>query len=342
MLWTKQYFLLYFSAFFGFLCNAQSEEYYQKWTEQFEELPTLQSLAGSLPSELTEIVEFLKNPESNYAKRGYIFYGPPGTGKSTFAAAVAGQVNGMCLTISGSDFEGSYIGTGPERIERLFKRAVELAQFIPVIVFIDEIEAVGTRNSTDSNGAQYEVRTLDKLIALISSLPRHLPLIIMGATNHENKLDPALVRAGRCKLVEVLLPDIISRQALIDFYCTKLSFDLPKNQRIALAKKTEGFNHAALEDVLVTAAKMGDFENKNFEIALQDAIKTHRKTQQIAKEKDEREKRKDALEKANLSQLRLAWWSSVLTISVVVTTALYKVYEFSLHSSFLHKHLLKQ
>ncbi|MFZ5954262.1 MAG: AAA family ATPase [Candidatus Dependentiae bacterium] len=323
----KLRFLLYFSGFFSFFCIAQDDAYYQKWVEYSDSHITLDDLAGSLPSELQEIVEFLKDPITNPGKRGYIFYGPPGTGKSTFARALAGQVGGICLAIAGSDFEGPYIGTGPERLDRLFKRAYELAVFMPVIIFIDEIEAVGTRSSTEANGSQYEIRTLDKLIAQISSIPSEIPLIIIGATNHEQKLDPALIRAGRCKLVEVQLPDLASRRAIIDFYCTKLAFDLPKDKQLALAKKTHGFNHAALEDLLVTAAKLTSRHHKSFESIVQDSLKTHRKVQKITNEKDEREKRREALEKINLSNARLGWWASVIGITATVTSLAYHVYK---------------
>lgn len=320
--------LLYFSGFFSFLCVAVPDDisYYQKWVEVADSPLTLRDLAGSLPTEIDEIVKYLTNPHDNPGKRGYIFYGPPGTGKSTFAQAIAGHVGGTCLSISGSDFEGPYIGTGPERIDQLFKRAYELVVYGPVIIFIDEIEAVGTRSSNEAQNSQYEVRTLDKLITQISSLPKEIPIVVIGATNHPKKLDSALIRPGRCKLVEVQLPDLSSRLAIIDFYCEKCALDLPRNQRITLAKKTNGFNHAGLEDLLQTASKLPLFEQKHFNAVVQDSIKAYKQTQKISNEKEEREKRRDELEKLSLANARIGWWATVVGLTVTLGTGAYQLY----------------
>lgn len=301
--------------------------YYKKWTEDNSCSINLYDLPGSIPSEIKEIVLYLQDPFNQPGKRGYIFHGPPGTGKSTFARAIAGAVHGVCLTISGSDFEGSYTGTGPERIEQLFKRAYELATYCPVVIFIDEIEAVGTRSSSEVNGSQYEIRTLDKLITEISSIPENIPLVVIGATNHETKLDPALIRAGRCKLVEVLLPDIISRRAIINYYLDKHELTIPVLYKEQLAVKTHGFNHAAIKDLIVTIVKRCNktFQSSIAQYTLQETVAQHKKIDRIAKDKELREKRREALEIANLASARIGWWSSALTITAITAGVLGKI-----------------
>lgn len=323
----KVHFLLYFSAFFHIFSHGTEPTYYKKWIEHNSCSLTINDLPGSNPTEIQEIVLYLQDPYNQPGKRGYIFHGPPGTGKSTFARAIAGTVNGICLSISGSDFEGSYTGTGPERIEQLFKRAYELALYCPVVLFIDEIEAVGTRSASEVNGTQYEIRTLDKLITEISAIPENTPLVVIGATNHEAKLDPALIRAGRCKLVEVLLPDVISRRAIITYYLDKHELDVPVLYKEQLVVKTHGFNHAALKDLIVTMAKRC---NKTFQYpiaqsTLQETIAQHKKIKHIAQEKELREKRREALEIANLASARIGWWSSALTITAITAGVLGKI-----------------
>jgi len=302
-----------------------NKEYYEKWTEYSSYQAKPYTLAGYIPQEITEIIDYLKDPVTNAGKRGYIFFGPPGTGKSTFAKAITQAVHGVCLIISGSDFEGGLIGTGPERIDRLFKRAHALVRYQPVIIFIDEIEAVGTRSATDGNN-QYEIRTLDKLIADISNIPPNTPLIIIGATNHEKKLDPAIIREGRCKLVEVTLPDTMSRQAVLKQYATDHLIELPDSMLELLTKKTDGFNHAALEDLMITAAKkVRRFGQHVFATVLADALQTNKRNKQITKEKEEKESRRELLEKFNLSNAKIGWWSSVLTLSVLIIGSSYKI-----------------
>lgn len=342
--------MIFFLVLIVALCNSFSmysmtdDAYYTKWVEYAgkNNSVTMDHLKGNIPQEVFEIIEYLKDPAHNPGNHGYIFYGPPGTGKSTFAKAIANQVHGICLTISASDFEGSFIGTGPARIENLFKRAYELLLQAPVIIFIDEIEAAGTRSMHSDSSQQYEVRTLDKLISVISEIPAQVPLVVIGATNHEKKLDPALIRQGRCTLVEVPLPDAYARKEIISFYAHKIGHQLDDEYFSYLAQQTDGFNCAALEELVkrAHAHARGPITRKIMRLALLDAQKIQTKNKQIEDEKKEREKMRDQIDRASLAQAKIGWWANALTIAAVLTTGIYKgcsiVKEWATHKQFNH------
>jgi cell division protease FtsH len=150
--------------------------------------------------ELQEIIDFLKYPQKYSAlggriPKGVLLVGPPGTGKTLLARAVAGEASVPFFTLSGSDFVEMFVGVGAARVRDLFKQAQEKA---PCIVFIDELDAVGKArgiNPVQQNDEREQ--TLNQLLAEMDGFDPRKGVIILGATNRPEILDPALLRAGR-------------------------------------------------------------------------------------------------------------------------------------------------
>jgi cell division protease FtsH len=153
--------------------------------------------------ELVEVVDFLKNPE-RYTKlgarvpRGVMLYGPPGTGKTLLARAVAGEANAAFFSASASEFVEAIVGVGASRVRDLFKQAKEAA---PAIVFIDELDAVGRSRSGNvggiSGGHDEREQTLNQILTEMDGFEPGTNVIVLGATNRPEVLDPALLRPGR-------------------------------------------------------------------------------------------------------------------------------------------------
>jgi cell division protease FtsH len=153
--------------------------------------------------ELVEVVDFLKNPQ-RYTKlgarvpRGVLLYGPPGTGKTLLARAVAGEANAAFFSISASEFVEAIVGVGASRVRDLFKQAKEAA---PAIVFIDELDAIGRSRSGNvggiSGGHDEREQTLNQILTEMDGFEAGTNVIVLGATNRPEVLDPALLRPGR-------------------------------------------------------------------------------------------------------------------------------------------------
>ena len=153
----------------------------------------------SAKTEVTEFVDFLKNP-SKYNKlgakipRGALLVGPPGTGKTMLAKAVAGEAGVPFFSISGSDFVEMFVGVGASRVRDLFKRAKEKA---PSIIFIDEIDAVAKKRHGKFGGNDERDNTLNQLLVEMDGFGTDESVIILAATNRSDILDTALMRPGR-------------------------------------------------------------------------------------------------------------------------------------------------
>jgi len=163
---------------------------------------TFKDVAGEdeAKESLTEIVDFLHNPEK-YTKigarlpKGALLVGPPGTGKTLLAKAVAGEADVPFFSLSGSDFVEMFVGVGASRVRDLFKQAQEAA---PAIIFIDEIDAIGkSRDSRMGGGNDEREQTLNQLLSEMDGFDSSKGLIVLGATNRPEILDPALLRPGR-------------------------------------------------------------------------------------------------------------------------------------------------
>lgn len=208
-------------------------------------------------SELEELVEFLKNPESftelgARIPRGVLLVGPPGTGKTLLARAVAGEAGAPFLSISGSDFVEMYVGVGASRVRDLFEQAKKKA---PAIVFIDEIDAVGRHRGAGTGGGNDErEQTLNQLLVEIDGFGTNSGIIVIAATNRPDVLDPALLRPGRFdRQITVNRPDAQGREDILKVHSRNKPLG-PDVDLKEIAKDTIGFTGADLENLLNEAA----------------------------------------------------------------------------------------
>ncbi|MFT3916154.1 MAG: ATP-dependent zinc metalloprotease FtsH [Anaeromyxobacteraceae bacterium] len=207
--------------------------------------------------ELQEIVDFLKTPEK-YRKlggripKGVLLIGPPGTGKTLLARATAGEAGVAFFSLSGSEFVEMFVGVGAARVRDLFQQA---AQKAPCIVFIDELDALGkSRNSGMVGGHDEREQTLNQLLAEMDGFDARAGLIIMGATNRPEILDPALLRPGRFdRQVLVDRPDKAGREQILRIHARQVKLGPDVDLRV-VAARTPGFAGADLANVVNEAA----------------------------------------------------------------------------------------
>ena len=207
--------------------------------------------------ELSEIVDFLKNP-AKYTKlgaripKGVLLVGQPGTGKTYISRACAGEAGVPFFTISGSDFVEMFVGVGASRVRDLFNEAKKNA---PCIVFIDEIDAVGRRRGAGLGGGNDErEQTLNQLLVEMDGFDGNLGIIILAATNRPDVLDPALLRPGRFdRQVVIGMPDIKAREEIFRLYTANKPLGDDVSPEI-LAKRTPGFSPADIENLINEAA----------------------------------------------------------------------------------------
>ncbi len=206
---------------------------------------------------LTEIVDFLHNPEK-YSKigaklpKGALLVGPPGTGKTLLAKAVAGEAHVPFFSISGSDFVEMFVGMGAAKVRDLFKQANEKA---PCIIFIDEIDTIGKKRSGGGMGGNDErEQTLNQLLAEMDGFDAKKGVVILGATNRPESLDPALLRPGRFdRRVPVQLPDLSGRIAILKVHAKDVLLDAAVDFS-SIARATSGASGAELANMVNEAA----------------------------------------------------------------------------------------
>ncbi len=228
---------------------------------------TFKDVAGCDESkeEVSEVVEFLKNPKrfSDIGARipkGILMVGPPGTGKTLLARAVAGEADVPFYSISGSDFVEMFVGVGAARVRDMFEQARKTA---PCLVFIDEIDAVGRQRGAGMGGGHDErEQTLNSLLVEMDGFDAHSGVIIIAATNRPDVLDSALLRPGRFdRQVVIDLPDVKGREEILKIHAAKIKLD-PSVDLATIAKITPGCSGADLANLLnegaIIAARRND------------------------------------------------------------------------------------
>ena len=227
---------------------------------------TFKDVAGidEAKEELTEVVEFLREPEKftrlgGRIPKGVLLVGSPGTGKTLLSRAVAGEAGVPFFTISGSDFVEMFVGVGASRVRDLFAQGKKSA---PCIIFIDEIDAVGRQRGAGMGGGHDErEQTLNQLLVEMDGFESNEGVILMAATNRADVLDPALLRPGRFdRQVVVDMPDIKGRIGILKVHMKKTPLDKDVDV-VNLAKGTPGFSGADLENLVNEAALLAAKRN---------------------------------------------------------------------------------
>ena len=246
--------------------------------------------------ELIEIVDFLKKPEK-FTKmgakvpRGVLLYGKPGTGKTLIAKAIAGEADVPFISMSGSEFIEMFAGLGASRVRKLFDKARKLA---PCIVFIDEIDAIGARRTSNSGAETENNQTLNQLLVEMDGFSSEETIIVLAATNRPEMLDKALLRPGRFdRQITIPAPDLKGRLDILKIHSEnkKISDDVNLE---SIAEDTAGFTGAELANILNEAAiiatinKHEEIENQDIEEAVKKVTVGLEKKTRVYSEKDKK------------------------------------------------------
>ena len=220
---------------------------------------TFEDVAGvdEAKEDLQEIVEFLRDPPrfqklGGRIPRGVLLVGPPGTGKTLLARAIAGEANVPFFTISGSDFVEMFVGVGASRVRDMFEQAKKNS---PCIIFVDEIDAVGRHRGAGLGGGNDErEQTLNQLLVEMDGFEVNESIILIGATNRPDVLDPALLRPGRFdRQIVIANPDVVGRERILKVHVRKVSL-APDVELRTVARGTPGFSGADLMNLVNEAA----------------------------------------------------------------------------------------
>ncbi len=207
-------------------------------------------------NELVEIVDFLKEPKRFYdmgAKipRGILLYGKPGTGKTLIAKAIAGEAGVPFISMSGSEFIEMFAGLGASRVRKLFEKARKIS---PCIVFIDEIDAIGSRRTSNSGAESENNQTLNQLLVEMDGFEKNETVIVLAATNRPEMLDKALLRPGRFdRQITIAPPDVRGREEILKIHSKDKKFASDVTLK-SIAEDTAGFTGAELANILNEAA----------------------------------------------------------------------------------------
>ncbi len=246
--------------------------------------------------ELIEIVDFLKRPEK-FTKmgakipKGVLLYGKPGTGKTLIAKAIAGEADVPFISMSGSEFIEMFAGLGASRVRKLFDKARKLS---PCIVFIDEIDAIGARRTSNSGAETENNQTLNQLLVEMDGFSSEETIIVLAATNRPEMLDKALLRPGRFdRQITIPNPDLKGRLDILKIHSEDKRLAEDVNLE-SIAEDTAGFTGAELANILNEAAiiatinKHEDIENIDIEEAVKKVTVGLEKHSRVYSEKDKK------------------------------------------------------
>ena len=247
-------------------------------------------------SEMMEIVDFLKRPEK-FTKmgarvpKGVLLYGKPGTGKTLIAKAIAGEADVPFISMSGSEFIEMFAGLGASRVRKLFEKARKLA---PCIVFIDEIDAIGARRTSNSGAETENNQTLNQLLVEMDGFSSEETIIVLAATNRPEMLDKALLRPGRFdRQITIPVPDLKGRLEILKIHGEDKRISDDVNLE-SIAEDTAGFTGAELANILNEAAiiatinKHDEIENSDIEEAVKKVTVGLEKKTRVYSEKDKK------------------------------------------------------
>ena len=264
----------------------------RKTKTKFEDVAGLEEEKG----ELKEIVDVLKRPEK-FTKmgakipKGVLLYGKPGTGKTLIAKAIAGEADVPFISMSGSEFIEMFAGLGASRVRKLFEKARKLA---PCIVFIDEIDAIGSRRTSNSGAETENNQTLNQLLVEMDGFSSEETIIVLAATNRPEMLDKALLRPGRFdRQITIPTPDLKGRLEILKIHAADKRISDNVNLE-SIAEDTAGFTGAELANILNEAAiiatkrKHEDIENDDIEEAVKKVTVGLEKRERIISDKDKK------------------------------------------------------
>lgn len=231
-----------------------------RWPRTVNDIPDrFDDVAGQeeAKAELQEVIAFLRDSQAfenvgARIPRGVLMVGPPGTGKTLIAKALAGEAGVSFMAVSGSDFSAPLIGIAKSRVSKLFEQARRRA---PCLIFIDEIDAIGRKRGGGGSAADREFEsTLNQLLVEMDGFNTTSGVIVIGATNRVDVLDPALLRPGRFdRQVHIGLPDIMGREAILAVHARNVKLASGVNL-VSIARGTPGFSGADLGNLLNEAA----------------------------------------------------------------------------------------
>ena len=259
---------------------------------------TFKDIAGldEEKQEMIEIVDFLKKPKKFQemgakVPRGVLLCGNPGTGKTLIAKAIAGEANVPFISMSGSEFIEMFAGLGASRVRKLFEKARKIA---PCIVFIDEIDAIGSRRTSSSGAESENNQTLNQLLVEMDGFDTDEAIIVLAATNRPEMLDKALLRPGRFdRQIMIGLPDLNGREAILKIHAKNKKIDSTVDLR-SIAEDTAGFTGAELANILNEAAiiatikRHSSITNKDIEDAVKKVTVGLEKHSRVVSEKDKK------------------------------------------------------
>ncbi len=247
-------------------------------------------------AELIEIVDFLKEPKRFYdmgAKipKGILLYGKPGTGKTLIAKAIAGEAGVPFISMSGSEFIEMFAGLGASRVRKLFERARKLS---PCIVFIDEIDAIGSRRTSQSGAESENNQTLNQLLVEMDGFEKNETIIVLAATNRPEMLDKALLRPGRFdRQITIAPPDVRGREEILKIHSKEKKFAEDVTLK-SIAEDTAGFTGAELANILnesaivATINKHEAIEQSDIEEAVKKVVVGLKKNSRVISDKEKR------------------------------------------------------